>query len=109
MFRRFHDLNGRHVTGLDTDIGRQRHLRQTDSSRVGVVRGTGDLEGGNDRVAHVLGDLAEANVDIEQGRRVAWEPARLESDGAATDGPVGAILRSGHATACAGGQLLVGA
>ncbi len=107
MFRRFYDLNGRHITGLDTDIGRQRHLGQTDSSWVRVVRGTGDLEGRNDGVAHVFGDLAEANVDIDQGRRVAWEPARLESDGAATDGPVGAILRSGHATACARGQLLV--
>ena len=99
MFRRLHDLNGRQVARLDADVGRQRHLRQTDSSRVGVVRGTGDLEGGNDRVAHVLGDFAEANVDIEQGRRVAWEPARLDSDGTATDGPVGAILRSGHSTA----------
>lgn len=107
MFRRFHDLNGRKVTGLDTDISRQRHLGQTDSSRVRVVRGTDDLEGRNDGVAHVLGDLAKANVDIDQGRRVAREPARLESDGTTTDRPVGAIPRCGHATACARGQVLV--
>lgn len=93
-----HNLNRSQITGLDTDVGGQWYLRQADSSRVRIIRRTGNLEGRHHWVAHVLGNLAEANVDVYQGRRMAREPARLQSDGAATDGPVSAVCRGWHAT-----------
>jgi hypothetical protein len=42
-------------------------------------------------VAHILGDLAESKVDINQGILVAREPARLEGDSTTTDRPLGSV------------------
>lgn len=49
-------------------------------------------------MAHVRRDFAETEVDIDQGRLVAREPAGLNSDSAATDGPFGSVEGSRHAT-----------
>lgn len=91
-------LDGSVVASLHADVGGQGHLRQTDCTRVGVVCRTSDLEGRDDGVAHVLWDCAETNVDVDQGSFVAWEPARLECDTAAVDGPLGAVVGARHTT-----------
>lgn len=98
------DLDGGQVAGLDGDVGRQGHLREADGARVGVRAGAEDLEGRYHGEAHVLGPAvgpvgAKAHVDVNERRRVALEPARLEGDGAALCRPVRPILRHRHAAA----------
>lgn len=78
---------------------REQNLRQTDGAWVGVVGGPHDLERRDHRVAHVRGSPAHAEVDVDKGCGVALEPAGLEGDGTAADGPFGAVLRGGHAAA----------
>lgn len=99
MLRRLHHLDSRLVANFHTNIRRQRDLRQTEGAGVRVVGRAGDLEGRDDGVAHVLGGLAEAKVDIDQGSLVAREPSGLDCDGAAQDGPFGAVLGCWHAAA----------
>ena len=50
-------------------------------------------------MAHVLWDCAETDVDVDQGSFVAWEPARLECDTTAVDGPLGAVVGARHTAA----------
>lgn len=47
----------------------------------------------------VEGLVAVAHVYVEEGERVAGEPAGLETDCAAANGPFGAVCGSGHAAA----------
>lgn len=98
MLGRFNKLNGGIVTRADADIGRQRHLGQTHSTRVRVVGRAADLEWWNDWVAHVRWDLAETHIDVDQGSRMTREPARLEGNSTAADRPFGSVSRSGHST-----------
>ena len=100
MLRCLHDLNRRKIANLVSNLRRQRDLGHAEGAGVGVVGRAGDLEGRDDRVAHVLGDLAETHVDVDQSRQMAWEPAGLDGNGAAGDGPLGAVARGRHATAC---------
>lgn len=103
------DLDGCVVASLDGGVDREGHLGQADGARVGVARGADDLEGVDHGVAHVgraveagseLGPfVAEAHVDVDEGRRVALEPAWLEGDGAACCRPEGAVCCRGHAAA----------
>lgn len=86
MLRRLNDLDRDILTDLQTQIRRHANLRQTElTAVVGIVR-AGDLEGIHDGVRHVrriaLALLLNAYVDIEQGFAVAWEPTRLDRDGA---------------------------
>lgn len=99
MLRRLNHLDRREIARADTDISWQRHLREADGARVWVIGRAGDLEGRDDRVAHVLGNGAESHVDVDQGGLMALEPARLEGHGAAADRPFAAVLRCGHAAA----------
>lgn len=101
---RLHDLDGGVVARLDGGVGREGHLGQAHGARVGVLGRAQDLEGADHGVAHVLGPAAravgaEAQVDVHECRGVALEPARLEGDGAAGRGPVGAVCCYGVATA----------
>ena len=98
MFGRLDYLDSSIITRADTNVGRQGHLRQTDSTRVRVVGRTDDLEGGDDRVAHVFRNLAESQVDVDQGSGMTWEPARLEGESTTADGPFGSVGRPGHST-----------
>lgn len=100
MLRRQNHLNRRIITHIHRMPRRQRHLRETDCPRIRQV--TGPLEGKrlDHGVAHVGRDGAEAHVHVDEAGGVAWEPAGLEGDGAAADGPVGAVGRGGHAAAC---------
>lgn len=91
-------LNCGIVARADGDIGRQGHLGQTHGTGVRVIGRADDLEGWDNRVAHVVGDFTEAEVDIDQGSGVAWEPARLEGDSTTADGPLGTVGRPGHTT-----------
>lgn len=49
-------------------------------------------------MAHVKRNLAEAEIDVDQGSGVAREPARLEGDSTTADGPLGSVGRPGHTT-----------
>lgn len=84
-------LDGGIITSLDTDIRGQGNLRQTEGTGVGVVGRAGDLEGRNNRVAHILRNRAETKVDIDQSSLVAREPTRLDRNGASLDGPLGTV------------------
>ena len=83
-------------------IRRQRHLRQTKRARVRQARGAGNLEDGHHGQGHVGRERSVAQVDVEEGGGVALEPARLNGDGSAGEGPECAVGREGHAAACAG-------
>ncbi len=72
---------------------------QAECARVWVLCGPYDLEGRHHVEGHVEWDLAEADVDVEEGGGVALEPARLDGEGAALDGPFGAVRGHGHAAA----------
>lgn len=104
------DLDGGVVPRLHGGVGRQGDLGQADRPRVGVLGRPQDLEGRDHGEAHVPGPVvgpvgAEAHVDVEEGRGVALEPARLEGEGAARRGPVGAVCRRRVAAACVGDTL----
>lgn len=80
---------------------RQRHLGEADTqTRVRVVGGPLDGDGGHHDFGHVGGDGAVAHVDVEGGEKVALEPARLEGNGATLKGPVCAVRGGCHAAAC---------
>lgn len=114
MHSKLNNLNGSIITRLNGRVGRERDLRQADGSRVGVLAGPQDLEGRNHGEAHVPGPVvgavgAEAHVDVEEGRGVALEPARLEGEGAARRGPVCAVCCCWVATACVLSAYMFGA
>lgn len=107
MQRQLDDLDGGVVADLDVHVGRQRDLRQAHGAGEGVLGGADDLEGGNHGEAHVGGTVvgafsAETHVDVDEGSRVALEPAWLEGDRAACYGPEGAVRCQGDAAAWRG-------
>ena len=80
---RLHRLDGCVVPNLDGHVRGQRHLGQADGARVGVLAGADDLEDGHHGEGHVgravVGSVgAEAQVHVEEGCRVALEPAGLQ-------------------------------
>lgn len=95
----FNDLDRRMVADIDSDVGREGNLREAKRSRVRVVRWTDDLERRKHRVAHVRWDGSQSQVDVEEGRFVALEPAWLDRYRSAANGPFGSIRRGGHASA----------
>lgn len=99
VHRRLNNLDRRIIARLNCRIYRQRHLWQTERSRVRIPARPHDLECRNHRVGHVDGDGAVAEIDIEEGSGVALKPAGLDGDGAAANGPERAILRGRHAAA----------
>lgn len=104
MLRNLHNLDGGIITGLDRGVCRQRHLGDADCARVGIRRGTDDLDGRHHRVAHVRRTAAravgaETQVDVDEGGLVALEPARLKCNRAAQGGPIGPICGDGVAAA----------
>jgi hypothetical protein len=100
MLRRFDNLNRCIIAHLGRIILRQRHLRQTEASIILHIRWASDLENGQHGVRVVERFVTVTHVYVEEGERVAREPAGLETDGAAADGPFGAVLTHRHATAC---------
>ena len=87
----FDDLKGRIVAHLHRRIRRKWQLRKAPSARVGVVRGSKELDTFHNHIGHVGWDSAEAHVDIDESGAVAGKPARLEGEGAAGDGPFRAV------------------
>lgn len=98
MLRRQHHLDRRIITRAHTHIGRQRHLRHTDGTRVRVVGGTFDFKDREHGVTHVGRDGTPADVDVDEGRLMAAEPAWLHGDSTTGDGPFGAVAGGGHTT-----------
>lgn len=101
------NLDGGLVAGLDVCADGQRNLSETDGAGVGIVGRAEDLEGMDHGVAHVgraavnvgAGIGAKAKIDLKERGEVAAEPAGLEGDGAAANGPVGAVLGDSRAAA----------
>lgn len=97
MNRQLHKLNRRIITFLELKPGGSRHLRQAKGARVRVLSGPDDLEWADHGETHVLRPavgtvVADAEVNVDEGCRMALKPAWLERDGAACCGPVGAVL-----------------
>jgi len=98
------DLDGGIVTDVHGGVGREGDLRQAEGAGVGSVAGTVDLEDGHHGEGHVGGTAvravgAEAEVDVEEGGAVALEPAGLEGEGAAEEGPGCAVAGGAHSSA----------
>lgn len=87
MLRRLHHLNGCIIAYLRRVIRRQGHLREAEAAVVLLVRRAEDLEDLLHGEGVVLWNGAFAQVDVEEGGGVAGEPAGLDADGAAGDGP----------------------
>jgi hypothetical protein len=99
MLRRLNDLNRCIVADTRRVVRRQWHLRKTKGAVVLHVRGP------YDGVAVVERLVAVAHVEVELGKGMAGEPAGLDRDGTAFEGPFGAVAGHGHAAAC--GVMLV--
>ena len=108
MLRQLNHLNGRILPDDSGVIDRQGDVRETHTARVDGVLRARDLEHGLHDHREVLRQAAVAEVDVYEGRCVAAEPAWLEADGAAADGPEGAVSRGLHAAAWGRGGVLVG-
>lgn len=101
MARRLNKLHARPITALDScrpHRPRNVQLRDADRARVGVVRRAVDVKLGQGEGV-ILRLLSNAQVDVDEGCLVALEPPGLEGDGAARDGPVGAVGGWGDAAA----------
>lgn len=81
------DLDGRIVAHLGGEVGREGHLRQTETPVVLHVAGTEDLEDWLHGEGVVRRDAPGTQVDVEESGGMAGEPAGLDPDGAAGDGP----------------------
>ena len=92
MLRQLNNLNGRILPDDSRIIDRQGHVRETHTARVDGVLRARDLEHGLHDHREVLRQAAVPEVDVHEGRCVAAEPAWLEADGAAADGPEGAVF-----------------
>lgn len=119
MHRSLHHLNCRIIPHLHARISRQRHLRQTKSARIRILRRSDDLEDRHHGERHVWGLAngflrdhgrfagsgvvgsfgAEAHVYVEESGGVTLEPAGLDRYSAAIYGPFGAVGGGGHAAA----------
>lgn len=99
MHRRLNDLNSCIVTNFDRSVGGKGDLRKAECARVGIFRGTDDLDAIDHDIGHVWRDRSKAHVEVYEGSAVASKPAWLEGDCATLDGPFGAVRRSGHTSA----------
>lgn len=102
MLGRFDDLDGGVVANDGGVIHREWDLRQAETAVVLRVGGARDFEHGYHGHGVVSRHVAVPQIDVEEGSQVTGEPARLNADGAAGDGPFGAVLRNGLSAACEG-------
>lgn len=82
------DLDGSVVAYVDADVGREWDLGKAKGPWVWGDGWTGDLEGRNHGQTHVERCCAQAQVEVDEGRLVAGEPAGLEGDRTALEGPL---------------------
>ena len=99
MDRRLDDLDRRVVADLDRRINGEGDLRETECSWIRVLGRADELDAVEHRIRHVGWDGAEPEIDVDVGGGVALEPAGLEGDGAAFDGPFRAVGRGREAAA----------
>lgn len=100
MSRRLNDLNGRQITHVHRQTGRQWNLGQAECARVRVRGWSDDLEGREHRIAHIWGYGAETEIEVEEGCGMALEPAWLNGDGATLNRPLRAVSGGWHSAAC---------
>lgn len=99
MLCRLDDLDRRIVADFGRIIRRQRHLGKTERAIVLLIRRSHDLERGQHGVGVVERLVSVAHVDVDKSEGVAREPAGLDGNSAALQGPFGAVLGHGHAAA----------
>ena len=100
VLRRFDDLDGGVVANPGGVIHGEWHLRQAETAVVLQVVGSRDFEHRHHRHGVVSRHVAVPQIDVEECGGVTGKPARLDPDGAAGDGPLGAIFRNGYSAAC---------
>ena len=103
MLRQLNHLYRRIGADPGRIVGGQRHLRETEVAVVLLIAGTGDLEDCLHGQGVAGRDGVIAKIDVKEGGGMAGEPAWLNADGAAGNGPEGSICRHWHASACDGG------
>lgn len=91
MLGRLNDLDRSMIAWAHADVGRQRDLWQADRARIRVIGRAVDLEGRDHGVAHIRGHRSQTQVDVDERCRMTLEPARLESDRTAADGPFSSV------------------
>ena len=102
--RQLHNLDRRLVPRLDPQVRRHLDFGEAHRPREGRVRRPQELPRGSESGVPVQGPAVgpvgvEPDVDVQEGRGVAREPARLEGESAACRGPVGSIIAEGEAAA----------
>lgn len=85
------DLDGGILPHSGGIVGRKRHLGHADAAVVPFIVRARDAEHGLHDQGVVQGRGAFAQVDVDEGLRMATEPARLEADGTPFHRPLGAI------------------
>lgn len=85
------DLDGGILPHGGGIVGRKRDLGHADAAIVPFIVWARDAEHGLHDQGVVQGRSAVAQVDVDEGLRMATEPARLEADSAPFDRPFGAI------------------
>ena len=87
MLCRLDDLYGCIVTDFGGEVGWQRHLWQTETPVILHIGGAGDLKDGLHVEGVIQRDGAFAQIDVKECGGVTGEPAGLNTDSAAGDGP----------------------
>ena len=98
MLSSFDDLDCGILTDLGRIICRHWHLWQAYTTGIELVRGSDDLEDRLHDHVEVRWQGANTEVDIHECVGVAAEPSRLESYGAAPNGPEGTVVRPRHSS-----------
>lgn len=80
------------VSDVEGQVGRQRHLWETEGARVGVFAWADDLNAREHHVGHVGGIGADSEVNVDEGGSVTLKPPGLERDSSAFQWPFGAVL-----------------
>ena len=91
MLSSLDDLDGGVLPHDGGIVGRKRHLGHADAAIVPFIVRARDAEHRLHDQGVVQGRSAVAQVDVDEGLRMAAEPARLDADGAAFYRPLGAI------------------
>jgi hypothetical protein len=97
-------LDGGVVTDIDGCVRRERYLWEAERAGIGSFAGAGDLEDRYHWKRHVWWSIIwsispKSQVDVEEGCRMALEPAWLDSYRSTTYWPCCSVRRCAHATA----------
>ena len=104
MLRKLNNLQRDVLAHLQAHIGGHADLWYTPLARVVIIARACDLEGRYDRMRHIRrgqrSHLLYADVDVDLGFGMPWEPSWLYRERTAGYGPGRAVGGLRHATAC---------